>query len=248
VAEINSYGGTARSEIARRTGCPAVLAFDEVTSTMDVAHKQAESGAESGTLIVAERQLAGRGREGRKWQSDGGGVWITYLSRNHSLDAAQVLSIRVGLALRSALEPLSDSRLVLKWPNDIFASDGKIAGILVETRWREGAPEWTAIGIGINLLIPDGVADAAALRRDTGQVDVLLRVVPRIREAAEATGALSRDEVQEYMQHDMLRGKRVSKPGSGVVVGISEDGELVISSEEGIQTARSGHVVIAEGE
>ncbi len=248
MAEINSYGGAARSDLARRTGCAAVLAFDEVTSTMDVAHQQAEAGAESGTLIVAETQSAGRGREGKKWHSDEGGVWITYLSRNPSVDAAQVLSIRVGLALRAALEPLSDTRLMLKWPNDIFAGDSKIAGVLAETRWREGAPEWTAIGIGINLVAPEGVADAAGLKASTTHVDVLLKVVPRIREAAEAEGALSREEVQEYMQHDMLRGKRVSQPGIGVVVGISEDGELVISNDDGIQTARSGHVVIVEDE
>jgi len=248
VAEINSYGGAVRSDIARRTGCTAVLAFDDVTSTMDVAHQQAESGAASGTLIVAETQSAGRGREGKKWESDRGGVFLTYLSRNPGIDAAQVLSIRVGLALRAALEPFSDTRLVLKWPNDIFAGDGKVAGVLAETRWRAGAPEWTAIGIGINLVAPEGVANAAGLNANTAHLDVLLKVVPRIREAAEAVGALSREEVQEYMQHDMLRGKRVSKPGSGVVVGISEEGELVISNDDGIQTARSGHVVIAEDE
>jgi BirA family biotin operon repressor/biotin-[acetyl-CoA-carboxylase] ligase len=249
-AELASYGGVARGEIARRTGSPAVQLFESVTSTMDVAHELAAEGAESGCLVVAESQSAGRGREGKKWHSDSGGVWLTYLSRNPDTESAQVLSIRVGLALRGVLQDLAESKLMLKWPNDVFDEQGKVAGVLVETRWKEGAPEWTAIGIGVNVTAPprQSVPGGAGLRPGVSKSEVLCEIVARVRQAAAATGALTREEVQEYMQFDMLRGRKVSAPASGIVVGISEDGELVISGDDGILTARSGSVVVVEDE
>jgi biotin-(acetyl-CoA carboxylase) ligase len=121
-----------------------------------------------------------------------------------------------------------------------------VAGILVETRWRQGAPEWTAIGVGVNLRAPDEVAGAAGIGAAVDRTDALFRIVAAVRQAAAAEGALTRDEVQEYMRHDALRGRRVSAPLEGVVVGISEDGELVISNDDGIQTARSGSVILED--
>jgi BirA family biotin operon repressor/biotin-[acetyl-CoA-carboxylase] ligase len=215
---------------------------------MDVAHEIAATGDESGVLIVAESQSVGRGREGRKWHADTGGVWLTWLSRNRNLDAAQVLSIRVGLELRAALEDYARSRLTLKWPNDIFDSEGKVAGVLTETRWREGVPDWTAIGVGVNLLLPpqEQVVGASSLRAGASRAAVLCTVATFLKNAAEAEGPLTRDEVQQYMQYDMLRGRKVSSPLRGVIVGISEDGELVVSCEDGIQTVRSGTVQLEQ--
>jgi BirA family biotin operon repressor/biotin-[acetyl-CoA-carboxylase] ligase len=213
---------------------------------MDVAHDLALTGSPSGTVVLAETQIQGRGREGKRWESGPGGIWFTFLSRNQSAEAAQVLSIRVGLALRATLQEVSEERLTLKWPNDIFSDAGKIAGVLTETRWREATPEWTAIGVGINTAVPEGVPGAAALRSGEDRAAVLCRVLAGVRAAASADGALTRDEVAEYMRFDMLRGRRVAQPVPGTVVGISEDGELVISGESGIETARSGSVVLAE--
>lgn len=248
VSELTSFAGIARSEIARRTGCAVVRVYDEIASTMDLAHELAQDGAESGTLVVAEKQLAGRGREGRKWESGNTGVAFTVLVRNGDGDAAQVLSVRTGLLLRAVLAELSPATMRLKWPNDIHSEHGKVSGILVETRWRGSAPEWTAVGVGINIVPPDGVPGAAGLGNDVARGELLIAAASAVREAAEAAGPLSRDEVQDYMQNDMLRGRRVSAPLEGVVVGISEDGELVVSGADGILTARSGSVVMEEGE
>jgi BirA family biotin operon repressor/biotin-[acetyl-CoA-carboxylase] ligase len=213
---------------------------------MDVAHDLALEGSPTGTLVLAESQTHGRGREGKHWESGPGGIWFTFISRNDSAEAAQVLSIRIGLALRTALQQFTDARLVLKWPNDVFSPEGKVAGVLAETRWRDARPEWTAIGVGINVNLPPDIPGAACIRTTDDRAAVLCAVLSAIRQAAAADAALTRDEVQEYMQFDMLRGRKVLQPAVGVVVGISEDGELVISGEEGIETARSGSVVLAE--
>jgi biotin-(acetyl-CoA carboxylase) ligase len=74
----------------------------------------------------------------------------------------------------------------------------------------------------------------------------LCTVATFLKNAAEAEGPLTRDEVQQYMQYDMLRGRKVSSPLRGVIVGISEDGELVVSCEDGIQTVRSGTVQLEQ--
>src|SRR3954462_14343001 len=93
-------------EIASRLSLPAVELFDEVGWTLDVAHERASRGAAAGTLIVAEAHTAGRGRQGRQWRSErGAGLWLTLIERPAERASIDVLSLRVGLAIVTALEP-----------------------------------------------------------------------------------------------------------------------------------------------
>ncbi|MGI9140769.1 MAG: hypothetical protein ACR2GJ_06660, partial [Gemmatimonadaceae bacterium] len=76
------YCGQTQSQIAARAGVPRALLFGDVSLTMDVAHEAAAAGASAGTLVLAERQLSGRGRAGRVWTSQAGsGVWLTLIER-----------------------------------------------------------------------------------------------------------------------------------------------------------------------
>src|SRR3569833_4688084 len=82
-----------------------LIQFNEVTSTLDVAHDLAAKGADAGTLIVADAQTAGRGRMGRSWRSEkGAGAWLLFFERPRDASALEVLSLRVGLALATALD------------------------------------------------------------------------------------------------------------------------------------------------
>jgi BirA family biotin operon repressor/biotin-[acetyl-CoA-carboxylase] ligase len=109
-----TYAGVDEATIAARCGVPRVALFDEVTSTLDVAHPLARGGAPAGTLILAERQTAGRGRSGRAWASEeGAGIWSTLIARPADEAALDVLSLRVGLALAQALEAFTDVELRL---------------------------------------------------------------------------------------------------------------------------------------
>jgi BirA family biotin operon repressor/biotin-[acetyl-CoA-carboxylase] ligase len=219
--------------MAAELGLAQVVHEREVESTMDEAHARAAKGAPAGVLVVADRQLRGRGRGGREWQSaDSAGLWMTLLERPADARVIGVLALRLGLALADALQPLVDAPVSLKWPNDLYVGSGKLAGILVEARWRESAVDWVAIGIGINRRVPAGFPDAAAIRTGVSRAELLKAIIPRLRVAASTRGQLSDVECAAWAARDLARGRRVREPGVGVVQGIAPDGALLVRSEQ----------------
>ncbi|MCU0621721.1 MAG: biotin--[acetyl-CoA-carboxylase] ligase, partial [Gemmatimonadales bacterium] len=93
----------------------------EVGSTQDALHRLAESGAPTGTAVVAEVQRAGRGSRGRGWESPPGGLWMSVLWRPGPGDDPRLLSLRAGLAVADVLEGVGGLPPVqLKWPNDVL--------------------------------------------------------------------------------------------------------------------------------
>src|SRR5699024_4705414 len=104
----------------------------------------------AGTLVLADRQTAGRGRGGRTWVSEpGAGIWLTLVERPRDAASVALLSLRLGLRAAPVLDRWSAAPVRLKWPNDLHVGRGKLAGILVESRWREERIEWIAVGMGI---------------------------------------------------------------------------------------------------
>ncbi len=201
-------------------------------STMDDAHAAAASGAAAGTLIVADAQGQGRGRSGRAWESaDGAGLWMTLLERPSGSDLPGVLALRVGLALAQALDPFVDSPVRVKWPNDLYVGTGKLAGILIEARWREFAVDWVAIGVGVNMRAPADVSGAATVREGTTRADLLHATVPAIRRAAQLVGMLTTDEIATWHSRDLAAGRRISAPTPGAVVGIAATGALLVRED-----------------
>ncbi|MBH0004971.1 bifunctional biotin--[acetyl-CoA-carboxylase] ligase/biotin operon repressor BirA [Pseudoalteromonas sp. SWYJZ12] len=118
---------------------------------------QAKTALESGTVIVAEMQQAGRGRRGRVWQSPfGANLYYSYFWRlDDGLQAAMGVSIAVGLAVYDAIKALYQIDVELKWPNDIYINKQKLAGVLVELDGQPQGPCQLVIGIGINLQMPE---------------------------------------------------------------------------------------------
>lgn len=223
----------------------------EVASTMDVAHTLAAEGAPAGTLVLADRQLQGRGRAGKSWSSeDGAGIWCTLIERMHDVQALAVLSLRVGMALADALDPFVNARVMLKWPNDLFVDGAKLGGILIEVRWRGAHPEWVAIGVGVNRRMPPVNANpalrATSVRGDVAR-DVLLAAMTRaMRTAAARGGALGRAELQHFAARDWAAGRQIVEPVHGTVRGISPDGGLVFTDADGVvRTLRSGSLQFA---
>jgi BirA family biotin operon repressor/biotin-[acetyl-CoA-carboxylase] ligase len=222
--------------LARRLGVPAVHAFTEVGSTMDVAHALGADGAPAGTLVLAGAQTGGRGRAGRPWLSrPGAGVWLTLLERPDDASGLEVLSLRLGMRAAEALEPLARQPVAVKWPNDLQIARRKLAGVLVEARWRDARPEWVAVGVGVNLAPPAEMPDAVGLAAGATRDAVLEALVPALRAAAAARGALTDDEVAAYAARDALAGRRVSAPVPGVVLGILPTGELRVRGADGTE-------------
>lgn len=242
---IATYDGRDPGTLAALLELPRVLIFDEVASTLDVAHTLAERGEPAGALILADAQTAGRGRMGRNWQSDrGAGIWLTLLERPASAESLGVLALRLALAIAPALEPFAGAPTRLKWPNDVYVGDRKLAGVLVEARWRGPRLDWVAIGVGINAR-PPAAFEAAGLTPGTQRVEVLGAVVPALRAAARAKGPLTNDELARYARRDLALGRACTEPTNGLVVGIRSDGALLVDTPAGQLACHAGSLALA---
>ena len=233
--------------LARLLDLPRVEVLASVGSTMDVAHVLGADGAVAGTLVVADEQTAGRGRSGRPWRSRAGtGIWMTLLERPNDAEALGVLSIRLGLKAAPVLQRYADDPVRLKWPNDLLTGRGKLAGILVETRWREAQVDWVAIGMGVNVSLPDEEPEGAALRDGARRLDVLAELVPALRAAARARGPLSAAELERWASRDVAAGRRCRGPVPGRVRGLAADGSLIIERDGATALVRAGSLVLEE--
>ena len=244
----NGYDGVRPGALAAMLEIPAVYVYESVPSTLDVAHELGAQGSASGTLVLADTQTAGRGRGGKRWSSTpGAGIWLTLVERSVGAAVIELLSLRLGLAAASALDAFVDDTVRVKWPNDLYVGGGKLAGILIEARWRDGAPEWIAVGLGLNVRMPPDVPNASALRAGSGRVDVLRALVPALRGALASRGPLDSAELQELERRDMSRGRRVDQPGAGTVEGVSDMGELLVRTAGGsLDRYRAGSLVFSE--
>lgn len=237
-----------QADITDLTGASRALLFEEVGSTMDVAHAAAKQGAPSGTLVLAERQLSGRGRGGREWISGPrAGIWLTLIERPWEGVPVGLLSIRAGLALAPALDRFAPAPVALKWPNDLFVDGRKLGGILLEARWRDARPEWVALGVGINLTPPGRLGDAAGLRAGVTAPEVLAAIVPALQRAATRHGPLTAAELNAFARRDFAAGKKCSEPEAGMVRGINDQGELLVEADGELSAHRSGSLVLEGG-
>lgn len=134
-----------------------VMPIIDSTNSELMRRVQNKSPINSGQVLVAEMQEAGRGRRGRTWQSPfGANLYYSYYWRlDDGLQAAMGVSIAVGLAVYDALKALYGLEVALKWPNDIYLNHKKLAGVLVELDGQVEGPCHLVIGIGINLQMPE---------------------------------------------------------------------------------------------
>jgi len=246
--------------LARRWGVPQCGLFRTLPSSLDAIHDLGAQGAPSGTVVLAEEQTAGRGRDGRTWRSPPGGVWLGMLLRPPpALPAAGVLSLRVGLVLADVVEAvlgvrptsLSGPRAGLKWPNDVLIDDRKVAGILCESRWQGDALQWLAVGIGVNVAneIPAELGDRAValadVRPSVRRIDVLDQLVPALLRLTTHGAELTQFECAAFARRDWLRGRQIRTPLAGRAAGIRPDGALLVDTGAGTTMVRDGHVELS---
>ncbi|MEH7303501.1 biotin--[acetyl-CoA-carboxylase] ligase [Neobacillus drentensis] len=126
---------------------------ESVESTQKIAHRLASEDAPEGTIIIAEEQLAGRGRMARKWHSPKyTGIWMSMLLRpNMPLSNAPQLTLLTAVATVQAIEEMTDVIPEIKWPNDILINGKKVTGILTELQAEADQIHSIIIGIGINV-------------------------------------------------------------------------------------------------
>ena len=146
----NLVSATLRSGLFTRVVGKRLLFFQEITTTMDEAARQAESGAEEGTVVVAERQTAGRGRQGRSWVSREGNLYFSAVFRP-TMETLPFLSMIAGVATSRAIRKTTGLDPRIKWPNDVILSGKKVGGILVESAVEGEKVLYAIVGIGINV-------------------------------------------------------------------------------------------------
>lgn len=131
--------------------CP-ILHFTELDSTNRYCLREAAALA-SGTAVVADKQTVGRGQHGREWLSPPGvNLYVSVLFRPPLPTAAPVLLPQLcALAVRDALRDFGIAEPQLRWPNDVWVSGAKIAGVLCESSWRGATLEALVAGLGVNL-------------------------------------------------------------------------------------------------
>ncbi|MGC3989158.1 MAG: biotin--[acetyl-CoA-carboxylase] ligase [Chthoniobacteraceae bacterium] len=158
-------------------GCPLareIKVFAETGSTNDVAAQYGKAGAPGGVVIFAERQTRGRGRQGRRWESEpGAALAFSILLRPEATSMEwSRLTLCAAVALAESVEELTGESTQIKWPNDLYLLGKKAAGILVETGTSPSS--YAVLGIGINVnqeKFADELAETAiSLRQATHRV------------------------------------------------------------------------------
>ncbi|MDQ3573217.1 MAG: biotin--[acetyl-CoA-carboxylase] ligase [Actinomycetota bacterium] len=209
-------------------------------STNERARKLAIAGTPSGTVVTAAEQSAGRGRHGRRWSAPPGAALLCSfvlrpLERRHSL-----LPLAVPVAVCEAAESLAPVRCGVKWPNDVWLGERKLAGVLIEAR----PPEWAVIGIGLNLAIADAELPgdlrwpATSLGHDVDADSALVAVRAAVGRWIEAEPT---EVVNAFARRDALRGRQIGwegggdeqPSGSGTASGVDERGNLLARCDDG---------------
>ena len=211
-----------------------------VDSTNQRARELAESGAPHGTLVTADEQTAGRGRQGRAWIAPpGGAVLMSILLRRYG----ETLPLAAAVAVCEAL-PVPAG---IKWPNDVWVEGRKVAGILVEGRPLE---EWAVVGVGVNVSAfpPELAGDATSLHHagfNGGNEEVLGSLVASFERWLARPAP---DVLAAWRSHDALLGADVRwTAGRGRAAGINEAGALLVDTDAGRVALDAGEIHLLPG-
>jgi BirA family transcriptional regulator, biotin operon repressor / biotin---[acetyl-CoA-carboxylase] ligase len=209
-------------------------------STNERARDLAAAGAPSGTVVTADEQTAGRGRRGRSWSAPAGKALLYSALLRPLEERHRLLPLAVPLAVADAVEALAPARCRVKWPNDVWIEERKVAGVLIEAR----QPHWAVIGVGLNVSIsehefrPDLRWPATSVGSGATVEAALAALNDRLGAWVDAPPGRV---LTAFRERDALRGRDVaweggppgSETGRGGAVGIDEAGNLAVELESG---------------
>jgi BirA family biotin operon repressor/biotin-[acetyl-CoA-carboxylase] ligase len=218
--------------------------FRVTDSTNERAKELADSGAPHGTLVTADEQTAGRGRQGRTWSASARSSLLLSLIVRGLEERHALLPLAAAVAVCEALPDL-DCRI--KWPNDVWVERRKLSGILLEGRPQEG---WAVIGIGLNVNVrledlPEELrATATSVAIAAGKERELEDVLRALVRALDRWIAAPQDEVlSAWRKRDALLGEKVSwDGGEGRAAGIDNSGALLVETADGVLELNAGEI------
>lgn len=245
-------------EIKRQSGQNAIEVFTEIDSTNQYLMDRLDQ-LTSGATCLAESQTAGRGRRGRKWISPfGSHLYLSmFWQLEAGIEAAMGLSLATGIATVNALTALGINGAQLKWPNDIYVNNKKLAGILVEMSAQAAGPCQLVVGLGLNIKMPSQMAaeidqpwtdlsqiGGAGVSRNTLAAHIIM--------ALEQTLALYEQEglapfLPRWQELDAFINKPVNlimgpKTISGIARGVDKQGALLVEQHGVVKPFIGGEI------
>ena len=225
-----------------------VEVLPEIDSSNSELMRRARAGHHEPTLLVAERQTAGRGRMGRVWQSQAGDSLTFSLSLPLSPRDWSGLSLAVGLSLAERLHP----QVGLKWPNDLWWQDRKLGGILVEAASMGGHSQ-VVVGVGLNIRprqsegLNTPPAALTELRPELSAASCLAEVALPLVQMLKSFEREGFAPLQaRFAARDVLTGRRVHTSDGlvGLAAGVSATGAFQLQTETGLHHIHSAEVSV----
>lgn len=260
------YPADIESRLPDGSICKKIESFKVTDSTNIRAKQLAEFGEEEGTLIIAEKQTAGKGRRGRQWDSEPGtGIYMSMILRP-KIDPVSVpgITLVTALATVKAINETCNTEPLIKWPNDIVLGGKKICGILTEMSSEMNFINYVVTGTGINAnnesFHKEIEQTATSIYMQTGKkVDRTQLVACTVkyfssyyRKFTEAKSVAP--FIDEYNSVLANRDKEVKilygmaedaeKTETGIARGINKDGALIVDTKNGTEYILSGEVSV----
>lgn len=238
-----------------------VVYYPETDSTNIRIRHLGDEGAPHGTLAVADRQTAGRGRRGRTWESPGGFcIYMSILLRpDLAPEKAPMLTLVMACGVAEGIMDCADVKVQIKWPNDIIVSGKKLAGILTEMSTQVDYINHVTVGVGINVNVqnfPEEIQTATSLLSETGTQTKRAPVIAAVMKHFE-------ENYKIFMQTEDMSGlmekysSLLVNQGREVLIlekdaeykayaeGINQKGELVVRREDGtVENICAGEVSV----
>jgi BirA family biotin operon repressor/biotin-[acetyl-CoA-carboxylase] ligase len=235
-----------------------ILSYESLDSTNDTAYQLAEKGEKEGTIVIAEKQKKGKGRQGRHWISPKGGVYLSCILKP-DIEPKEVAKITLvsAVAVCDSIRERASVPAMIKWPNDIIIRKKKVCGILTEMKAEQDKVDFVILGIGVNVdtspnLLPKG---ATSLVKEAGEgpkkVELARRILENLEHYLDVFNKEGFNKIRdEWRRFSMTLGHHVKiychdEKIEGQGLDVDEDGALVVRLDSGIQRRiLSGDVVI----
>lgn len=242
-----------------------IYRFGKIGSTNSHLLKLGEEGFPEGTVVVADEQTAGRGRFGRNWEAEPqANLLFSLLLRPRFLEQDElfILTFAAAVSVVEAIEEVTHLQPQLKWPNDVLLDGKKVAGILLETSFDSNRLSHVVLGIGLNVNqreFSEAISnDAISLSLSAGKkydrdelLFTILNDFSMIYESLQKRDFYS--IMKKWRDSSIMYGKRISVNLAGNVLEgiceeITDDGALVVRTDDGIKKFTAGEVTILSKE
>ena len=242
-----------------------VYYFEEIDSTQNFAQQIALDEKENGTIVIAEKQTAGKGRLDRKWTSPKGGIWFSLIVHpKFDVSTSTLIPIAGAVALARSIKSILNIDVTVKWPNDITLNRKKVAGMLVDASFQANNIDYLILGIGINFDIDSkklekrlakspnfyGVESLRKKDDSTPPKSLLKEFLIRFEKILTQLNKGEKSKiVKEWMKMAEKPGKNITVNTSngkisGISKGIDNDGALKLKTSYGIEKIFVGDVVL----